>query len=128
MAKKPKILLIEDDPKILDIYKEKFSKSGFQIFVSMSAEEGLILLKKKKPDLVVLDVLLPKGDGVFFLEEQKKDEKVAAIPVLAFSNLDDPETKEKALNLGVKDYLIKANFTPNEVVLKVREYLPNLDN
>lgn len=126
MAKRPRILLVEDDLQILDIYKDKFSKSGFEIFTSISAEEGIALLKKKKPDLVILDILLPKGDGIFFLKEQKKDGEVASIPVIAFSNFDDPETKEKAKSMGVKDYLIKANLTPNEVVLKVKEYLPNL--
>ena len=122
--------MVEDDLKHVDIYKEKFSSVGFDFFSAISAREGLSLAKKKKPDIIVLDILLPPPEesGIFFLEEQKKDTKIAFIPVIAFSNLDDPPTKEKALALGAKEYLIKTDFTPNEVVLKTKEYLPNLSD
>ena len=118
-----KILIIEDEKILADMYKEKFEIAGFKIFLAVDAEEGLNMAKKEKPDLILLDILLPRENGIFILEKIKEDSDLASIPIVAFSNYDDPQTKEKAKKLGVKDYLIKTNFTPEEVVVKVKEYL-----
>ena len=118
-----KILLVEDEKILGEMYKDKFSKAGFEVHLVREAEEGLKLVKKEKPDLVVLDILLPRENGIFFLEERKKDSEIFSIPVIAFSNFDDPETKKEALKLGAKDYLIKTNYTPEEIVKKIKKYL-----
>ncbi|MBZ9569447.1 response regulator [Patescibacteria group bacterium] len=122
MAKK--ILLIEDEKILLEMYKEKFSQEGYEMILSIDAEKGLKLAKKEKPDLIILDILLPEKDGIFLLEERKKDPEIASIPVVALSNYDHPDVRKKALELGAKEYIIKTDFTPQEIVEKIKHYLP----
>lgn len=118
-----KILLIDDDEVLVDLYKTKFEQEGFEMFTALKGEEGLQIAKEKTPDLIVLDILLPDGNGISFLKRIREDSETASILVVAFSNLNDPETKKSALELGAKDYLLKANITPTELVKKIREYL-----
>jgi len=118
-----KILIIEDEKILSDMYIEKLSREGFKIFSAMTSSEGLSLALKKKPDLILLDILLPKENGISFLEKLRKNPKTADIKVLVFSNYDDPETKKEAEKLGAENYLIKTNYTPKEMVEKVKEYL-----
>jgi len=118
-----KILIIEDEKILAGMYQEKFKIAGFKVFLAGDAEEGLVLAKKEKPDLILLDILLPRGNGIFFLEKIKEIAEVSSIPVVAFSNYDDIPTKQKAKELGARDYLIKTNFTPEEVVNKIKKYL-----
>ena len=118
-----KILIIEDEKILAEMYKDKFSQAGFEVISAFEARKGLALAKKEKPDLILLDILLPRENGIFFLEQLKKHPKIASIPVVAFSNYDDLETKKLALRLGVKDYLIKTNYTPKQIVEKIKTYL-----
>jgi len=118
-----KILLVEDEKILAEMYKEKFERAGFKIVSAFSAEEGLELAKKEKPDLIILDILLPTKNGVSFLEEKNRTPEIAAIPIVALSNYDHPETRKMALELGVKEYIIKTDFTPKELVEKIKEYL-----
>jgi DNA-binding response OmpR family regulator len=117
-----KILIIEDEIILAEMYKEKLEKEGFEVFLASEIEEGIEIAKKEKPDLILLDILLPRENGVSFLEKIKEEE-IKDIPVVAFSNYDDPETKKRAFELGVKEYLIKANYTPREIVEKIKNYL-----
>lgn len=118
-----KILLIEDEKILGDMYKEKFAEAGFEVLRAIDSEEGINLAKKEKPDLIVLDILLPKENGITFLGWLKKDPEISSIPVVAFSNFDDPTAKKEALKLGAKEYLIKTNFTPQQIVEKIKSYL-----
>ena len=118
-----KILIIEDEKILTEMYKDKFLQAGFEVLLAKDAREGLGVVKREKPDLILLDILLPKEDGVTFLKWFKADPKISFIPVIAFSNYDDPKTKKEALELGVKEYLIKANYTPEEIVQIVKNYL-----
>ena len=120
---KKKILLIEDEKILAEMYHDKFSKAGFRVIVAFDSREGLKLAQTEKPDLIILDILLPKEDGIQFLTWLKKDPKISSIPVVVFSNYDDPDTKEEAKKLGVKEYLIKANYTPRKIVEKISNYL-----
>jgi DNA-binding response OmpR family regulator len=121
MAKK--ILIVEDEKILAEMYKDRFTQAGFEVTLAFESKEALKLAKKEKPDLVLLDILLPRENGIFFLEQLRKDSEIASIPVVAFSNYDDLETKTRALRLGVKDYLLKTNFTPKEIVEKIKLYL-----
>lgn len=121
MAKK--ILLIEDERILLEMYGEKLSQEGFEMILSVDAEEGFKLAKKEKPDLIILDILLPEKNGTFFLKQQMEDPEIASIPVVALSNYDHPEVRKKALELGAKEYIIKTDFTPQEIVEKIKKYL-----
>ena len=117
-----KILLIEDEKILSEMYQDKFIKAGFEVSVASEAKEGLEIAKKEKPDLIVLDILLPRENGITFLTWLRNEPEVSLLPVVAFSNYDDPEIKRQAIKLGVKEYLIKTNYTPQEIINKIKDY------
>jgi len=118
-----KILIIEDEPILREMYSKKLSEEGFQVLLADQAEKGLDLAKSEKPDLVLLDILLPKENGIYFLEELRSNLITKDIKVLAFSNLEDDTIQQKAQALKVVDYLIKTHFTPEEVVKEIKKYV-----
>lgn len=120
---KKKILIIEDEKILAEMYQEKFSQVGFDVDLVFNAEDGISSLSKKVPDLILLDILLPDADGIQFLRQLRNTYSSLQIPIVAFSNYDDPLTKKEAFLLGVKDYLIKTKFTPKELVEKIKKYL-----
>lgn len=121
-----KILLIEDDELLSELYNTKLSASGFDLESASDGEEGLKKAKEFMPDLILLDIVLPKKDGFEVLQALKKDEELKNIPVIAITNLGQKEEVEKGLRLGANDYIIKAHFTPTEVVAKVKKLLAEL--
>ena len=120
---KKKILIIEDETILGEMYKDKLTSAGFEVFWSLDVEDGIKTAKEQKPDLVLLDILLPRESGLDFLEKTKEDKEISKIPVLVFSNYDDPAAKAKALKLGAKEYLIKTSFSSREMLDKVKQYL-----
>lgn len=118
-----KILLIEDDKALAGIYKDKFKEAGYDTDLFFLAEDGIKYLKTEKPDLIVLDMLLPKKNGIWFLEKLSKIKSLSAVPIISLSNFDDPETKREAFKLGIKEYLIKTDYTPQELLAKIKNYL-----
>jgi len=123
MNMKKYVLLVEDDPFIADIYTTKLKEANFEVDVVTDGENVLTKLKEKKPDLVVLDIVLPCIDGWEILSKIKQDFKLKDLKVLVLSNLDQKEEVEKGLKLGVVKYLIKAHHTPSEVVEKIKHCL-----
>lgn len=117
------ILLVEDDTFLANIYKTKFEMEKFKISIAENGETGWEEAKKKKPDIILLDILLPKMDGFAVLEKLKADSELKQIPVILLTNLGQKDDVEKGLELGAVDYLIKAHFKPSEVVEKVRKVL-----
>jgi len=117
------ILIIEDDAFLSNIYKTKFEMEGFKVSTADNGEAGLADSKKKKPDIILLDILMPKMDGFTVLEELKKADETKDIPVILLTNLGQKDDVEKGLELGASDYLIKAHFKPSETVAKVRKIL-----
>jgi DNA-binding response OmpR family regulator len=117
------ILIIEDDVFLGDVLDEKFRKEGYNVYLSRDGREGFAEMKKLKPDLVLLDIILPNMNGYEILEAKQKDEEIKKIPVIIISNSGQPVEINRALELGVKDYFIKAEFDPEEVVVKVRGFL-----
>mgnify|MGYP000324198600 CR=1 FL=1 len=103
------ILLIEDDPFLIDIYTTKLKEAGFSVQVATDGQEGLRKLKEKTFDLLLLDIVLPKIDGWEFLRKIKKDEKLKEIKVVILSNLSQKAEVEKGLKLGATKFLIKAH-------------------
>lgn len=118
-----KILVVEDEKLLGEMYRDKFTEAGFDVEWLNSAEEAIEYLEKKIPDLVLLDILLPRENGLSVLRRIKENPKLAKLPVIAFSNFDDKEIKMEALKLGVKDYLLKTDYTPNQIIEKIREYI-----
>ena len=121
---KRKIALIEDDASIREMYKMKLELSGYNIVTAEDGKEAVELVKKENPDLILLDILLPKKDGFEVLEEIKnsKDEKVKSIPIIMLSNLSSKEDISEAKKLGASDYFVKAKIAPEEVAEKVRRF------
>lgn len=125
MAKEKQVhvLIVEDDTFLANIYKTKFEMEGFKVSLAENGELGLSEVKKKKPDIVLLDILLPKMDGFAVLQEIKADADIKKIPVILLTNLGQKDDVEKGLDLGAIDYLIKAHFKPSETVEKVKKAL-----
>jgi len=121
MAKK--ILIIEDDKFLRELISRKLTDDDFDTVGAVDGEDGVKKVKEEKPDLVLLDLILPSIDGFEVLSRIKKDPEVASIPVIILSNLGQKEEVEKGLNLGAADYLIKAHFTPGEIIEKIRTIL-----
>ncbi len=115
-----KILIIEDDRFLGDVLVQKLTKEGFDISLARDGAEGFDLIKSFKPDLILLDIILPHLNGYEILERKFKDPSISEIPVIIISNSGQPVEINRALNLGVKDYLVKAQFDPEEVMVKVR--------
>ena len=105
------------------MYKDKFVEAGFNVVLVFTASEAIAKAKKENPDLVVLDILLPTDNGISFLAKLRKDSQIAKIPVVALSNYDEPKTKKEAFKLGVKNYLLKTDFTPQTLVEEIKKYL-----
>lgn len=121
MAKK--ILLIEDEKTITDVLSKRLTQEGYQIAVAENGEEGLRMMKENKPDLILLDVVMPRMGGFEVMEEMNKDPELKEIPVIIVSNSGQPVEVNKAQELGVKDWLIKTEFDPQEVIEKVKKQI-----
>ncbi len=115
-----KILIIEDDKFLRELIVQKLNKEGFNVSEAIDGEEGIKKTKEEKPDLVLLDLILPGIDGFEVLSQMKKDSSLSSIPVIILSNLGQKEDIEKGLKLGAVDYLIKAHFTPGEIIEKIK--------
>jgi len=122
-SNKQTILLIEDDPLLIDIYSTKFKESGFEVQVADSGEKALSLLSKVSPSLIIMDIVLPHTDGWELLAVAQKQENLKNTKIVVLSNLGQKEEIEKGISLGADRYLIKAHFTPSQVVEEVRELL-----
>jgi DNA-binding response OmpR family regulator len=118
---KKNILIIEDDAFLRDLINKKLSSAEFTTTEAIDGETGIKKAKEEKPDLILLDLLLPGPDGFEVLSKLKTDSSTSSIPVIILSNLGQKEEVEKGMELGAIDYLIKAQFTPEEIVIKVRE-------
>ncbi len=118
-----KILLIEDDKFLRELITQKLIKESYDVSEAIDGEEGMERIKKLKPDLVLLDLILPGIDGFEVLSRMKEDVSVSQIPVIILSNLGQKDDVEKGLKLGAVDYLIKAHFTPGEIINKIKTVL-----
>jgi len=118
-----KILIIEDDKFLRELIAQKLQKEGFLITEAIDGEEGLKKIKEEKSELILLDLILPGIDGFEVLEKIKSDDAISKIPVIILSNLGQKDDVEKGLKLGAIDYLIKAHFTPREIIEKIKKAL-----
>ena len=127
MAKK--ILLIEDEPQQIEIYEKAIGEAGFEIESLKWGEEGLERLeeikskKKEKPDLVLLDLILPDINGIVILEKAKSDSELKDIPFFILTNYSDPELKKMGKDLGAEKHIIKTDLTPSQLVGVIKNYL-----
>ena len=118
-----KILVVEDDKFLREMISRKLDKEGYEVIQAVDGEKGEEKAKSEKPDIILLDLILPGIDGFEVLERIKKDPEVAGIPIIILSNLGQKSEVERGLSLGAVDFLIKAHFTPAEIVKKIREVI-----
>lgn len=128
MENKKRILLVEDDDFLAKMYKQKFKLEGFDVLYASNGEDGLTMVRNEHPDLVLLDVIMPKMNGWQFLEKMRNELADYSPPVILLTNLGQNSDVKKGMSLGVVDYLIKAHFTPSEVVNKIKEVLNTQKN
>ena len=119
----PKILIIDDDPFIVDMYVIKLKEEHFLIETAHDGREGLKKIKEFNPDVVLLDVVMPIMDGFGLLEALKTQSGSCAAKIILLTNLGQQQDVERGMHLGADDYLIKAHFTPSEVVAKIKALL-----
>ena len=121
---KIKILLIEDEEIMIGLLQKKLTNEGYEVSVARDGEEGLKAMREVRPDLVLLDIIMPKMGGFEVMEEMNKDKELKKIPVIVISNSGQPVELDKAQKLGAKDWLIKTEFDPQEVIDKVKKQVP----
>jgi len=121
MAKK--ILIIEDELILCELLQKKLGEEGYEVSVAKDGEEGLRRIREEKPDLILLDILMPKMGGLEMMEEMEKEPELKRIPVIIISNSGQPVELDRAKQLGAKDWLIKTEFDPQEVVDKVKKQI-----
>ena len=119
----PKILVVEDDKFLRDLLSRKLQDEDLTIVAAVDGEEGAKKAEEEMPDLMLLDLILPGINGFDVLKKIKDNPKTSGIPVIVLSNLGQKEDVERALSLGAKDYLIKANFTLEEIFDKIKKYI-----
>jgi CheY-like chemotaxis protein len=120
------LLLIEDDPLMLRMYRKIFKLEGYQVELAAGGQEGLDKAKSDKPTLVLLDIMMPKMDGFEVLGKLKEDPETKDIPVVVLTNLAGTQDAKKAMEMGALKYIIKSEQDPKEVATLVKEVLENL--
>lgn len=118
-----KILFIEDEADLQKTFREFLEKKGFKIISALNGEDGFNLAKTQSPDLILLDLILPKMDGFQVLKELKETEDTKNIPVIVLTNLERIDDIDKALFSGATNYLIKANYSLEELTTKIKQVL-----
>ena len=119
MSLKIKALLVEDDQLILEMYKARMANEGWEVFTTDRGSEALQLAKEQKPDIILLDVILPETDGFSILKELKAENLTKNIPVLMLTNLGQASDQNRGKDLGVAGYFIKSQHTPADIITKI---------
>ena len=118
-----KVLIVEDEELIGGLLQRKLRQEGYYASVAIDGEAALRQIREEKPDIVLLDIVLPRLNGFEVLSELKKDEALRQIPVIIISNSGQPAEIERAKELGVRDWLVKTEFDPQEVLEKVQQQI-----
>ncbi|MBI3442783.1 MAG: response regulator [Candidatus Sungbacteria bacterium] len=118
-----KILIIDDDPFIADMYVVKFKAEGFEVEAANNGKTGIERATKMKPDIILLDVVMPAIDGFDVLQKLRGDASLGHPKIIFLTNFGQREDIERGMQLGADGYIIKAHFTPSEVSAKVKELL-----
>jgi len=118
-----KVLVVEDDELISRMYQKVFQSEGYEVFVAENGQVGLDLARTKEPTIILLDIMMPKLNGMQMLQQLKADPKIAKIPVVILTNLSGTADAEKALEFGAVKYIIKSEYKPKEVFDIVKKIL-----
>jgi CheY-like chemotaxis protein len=120
---KAQILIVEDDPLMARLYSKVFSIEGYEVAMAADGEEGLSAVHKNVPTIILLDVMMPKVNGLELLEKLKADPATKKIPVIMLTNLAGQADAEKAITLGAVKYIVKSEYEPKQIVNMVKEIL-----
>jgi len=118
-----KILIVEDEEFLALALRDNLESEGYSVDTAYNGEEAVEHIKKIKPNIILLDILMPKKDGFFVLEEVKKNPEWKLIPVIVLSNLGEDTAIKQAMEMGADDYFVKSQHPIEEVIEKVKEYL-----
>lgn len=122
--KKPKLIIVEDDQNLLDLYTFEFKKYGFDVIGAENGIQGLKQILKEKPNLVILDIMLPKLDGLSMLKELRLTPgEVGRTPVVVLTALSDQAFADEAMRLGANEYFLKTDFMPNKKMDRIKKWL-----
>ncbi len=121
IAHSKKVLLVDDAAEIHAMYGVELKGKGYSLVEAFDGEEGLVKAKSEKPNLILLDIMMPKMDGIALLSKLKEDSDLKAIPVIMLTNYGQENLIQQAFNLGVSEYLLKYKVTPAEMVDKVKQ-------
>lgn len=122
MEDKVRILLVEDEPEVAELYKLKLTLDGYEVLTASNGQDGLKKALEEGPEMIFLDVKMPEMDGFEVLKRLRSEPKTKNIPVIILSNFDEQEMIEKGLTLGANEYLVKSQFTPEEISGKANEW------
>jgi DNA-binding response OmpR family regulator len=122
MEEAVKVLLIEDDVRVRELYELVLKMDEYAVITAETGEEGLEKAKTEHPDLIFLDIRLPGMNGLEVLENLRQDEATASIPVVILSNLDDEKTISRGVSLGALEYVVKSRITPQDLSKRVKDY------
>lgn len=118
-----KIALIEDDKALVVMYQDALKRAGFEVATAYDGETGVEIIKTEKPDLILLDIMMPKLNGLEVMKKLKEDPEISATPVLVLTNYGTTDNVAATIELGAKAFVIKSDFTPEEIVEKVKNVL-----
>lgn len=121
MSNHKKILILEDDATLTKALSEILGREGFEVLDAIDGETGMRIIKEKKPDLIILDIILPRKSGFEVMKELSEDEELKKIPVVVLTNLESSEDVDRMMKSGARSYLVKANYSLEEVVEKIKE-------
>ncbi|OGY23861.1 MAG: hypothetical protein A2Y57_01070 [Candidatus Woykebacteria bacterium RBG_13_40_7b] len=120
---KQKILIIEDDFFIRELYEREFRNSGYAVFIASDGAEGLLKIEEEMPDIVLLDLMLPKLNGLDLLKTVKEKEELKKVPIVILTNVGQEPAIKRGFELGAAGYMVKSAYTPQQVVNEVKTYL-----
>ena len=118
-----KILVVEDEASLLNVLRDELAAAGFEVFKAHDGEEGYKMALEKHPDLILIDVLMPKMDGITMFKNLRKQEGLKNVPGIILTNLNDTKTIEDALENGAYDFLVKSDWEPKNLVKRIQEKL-----
>lgn len=120
--KTKKILVVDDEDSVREIYRHEFLNNGYTVVVAQDGEEGLLKAGEEQPDMMLLDIMLPKMSGIEVLRALKENELTKKIPVLLLTNLGEETIIKEGFELGADGYLLKVSYTPSQVVDEVKKF------
>lgn len=118
-----KILMIDDEPAILEMYRLKFEERGFTVTTALNSDDGFTAAIREHPDIILLDIVMPKTNGLDLLKALKENEETKNVPVIMTTNLPENTSGQKAKELGAEGYIVKAEYEPKSIVTMVEKFL-----